>query len=371
MINEQSPWYKLNNPEDLDSPALLLYKDRILQNIDTLLGMIDDVNRLRPHVKTHKSREISKLLMNAGIQKFKCATIAELEMLAESGAKDVVLAYQPMGPKQDRLLRLRRKYPETKMACLVDTVSIATQISSKIGVDDSPLNIYFDVNVGMNRTGVPLDKVKSLYEACKDLSGVHTVGFHVYDGHFRDPDFAARKVQCDAAFKLIEDLLSSLDHTGNSLKIIAGGSPTFPIHAQRNNVECSPGTFIYWDLGYSEKCAEQRFVPAALVFCRIISMPDETKLCLDLGHKSIASENPLDSRVRFLNAPDLKFIGHSEEHLVVDAGPDHTWRVGDILYGVPIHICPTVALYDETQLIENKNVTERWQTTARGRRLSV
>ena len=370
-MNDQTPWYKLDNPETLDSPALLIYQECVLQNIDTLIKMIDDVNRLRPHVKTHKSSNISKLLIAAGIKKFKCATIAELEMLASCGAEDVLLAYQPMGPKQHRLLSLRRKYPETKMACLIDDITIARGLSSRIGIDDQPVEIYFDVNVGMNRTGIAISKVPHLYQACQNLKGLKIAGLHVYDGHFRDPNFTERKSQCDAAFKLVEDLLQSLDHKGDPLKIIAGGSPTFPIHAQRIDVECSPGTFIYWDMGYSKKCAEQDFVPAALVLSRIISLPDATKLCLDLGHKSIASENPLDRRVHFLNAPDLQFIGHSEEHLVVDAGKNHHWQVGDLLYGLPMHICPTVALYNETQLIENRKATETWQTTARGRRLSL
>src|SRR5688572_21275392 len=92
-------WYTVNNTDEVDTPALLIYVDHVIHNIQTLLNSIDSADRLRPHVKTHKSTEITQMMLQAGIKKFKCATIAEAEMLARAGAPDVLLAYQPLGPK--------------------------------------------------------------------------------------------------------------------------------------------------------------------------------------------------------------------------------------------------------------------------------
>jgi D-serine deaminase-like pyridoxal phosphate-dependent protein len=103
-------WYEVDNVAEVDSPALLIYLERVISNIETLKGSIDDVGRLRPHVKTHKSLEVSKLMLKAGIRKFKCATIAEAEMLAMAGAPDVLLAYQPVGPKASRLLTIIQQF---------------------------------------------------------------------------------------------------------------------------------------------------------------------------------------------------------------------------------------------------------------------
>ena len=94
--------------------------------------------------------------------------------------------------------------------------------------------------------------------------------------------------------------------------IVAGGSPTFPIHAQTADVECSPGTFIYWDKSYGTLLPEQPFVPAALVITRVVSLPTKTTLCLDVGYKGVASEKNLQHRLYFLNAPDAAVISHSE-----------------------------------------------------------
>lgn len=373
MRSDSSAWYALADTHQIDTPALVIYPERVAQNITLLIASVDDVSRLRPHVKTHKSPDATRLLMQAGIHKFKCATIAEAEMLAQCTAPDVLLAYQPNEAKIGRLLNLVRQYPDTFFSCLVDNPATARLLSDRTVATDQVLRVYVDLNVGMNRTGIaPDSSALALYELLDSLPGLKPMGLHAYDGHLRTPDLAIRTADCDAAFRPVFALQNTLLAKGFAKPmIVAGGSPTFPIHARRPNVECSPGTFIYWDNGYGAICAEQPFVPAALVVCRVISLPTATTLCLDLGHKSIASEGELARRVSFLDAPELKFIGQSEEHLTVEAGAEHRYQVGDVLYGLPNHICPTVALYDRAQTVVGGALTdEEWLTVARDRCLT-
>ena len=98
-------WYVISNVDRIDSPALAFYPDRISGNIELAKRIIGDTNRLRPHVKTNKAAEVSRMLLDAGIRKFKCATIAEAEMLGHINAPDVLLAYQPVGPKISQIGR--------------------------------------------------------------------------------------------------------------------------------------------------------------------------------------------------------------------------------------------------------------------------
>src|SRR5947209_19989211 len=93
----------LRDPSGVFSPGLLFYRDVIRQNIDRLIARVGDPRRLRPHVKTHKTREIAQMQLQAGITKHKCATIAEAEMLAQVGAPDVLIAYNLVGPNCARL----------------------------------------------------------------------------------------------------------------------------------------------------------------------------------------------------------------------------------------------------------------------------
>jgi len=371
MIEEN--WYIIDDVENLDTPALVVYPKRVKQNIGILKSMIDDVARLRPHAKTHKNKAVTRLLMEAGVNKFKCATIAEAEMLALCEAPDVLLAYQPVGPKLKRFISLILSYPNTKFSCLVDNIAAAEEISEIADKKNIQVQVYIDLNVGQNRTGIaPDDNALRLYINCDILSGVIPIGLHAYDGHLHEPDYDTRTELCNACFEPVAKLQSDLTQAGYPQPvIIAGGSPTFPIHAKRKGIECSPGTFIYWDRGYQTMLSEQPFLTAAVVIARVISLPDETKICLDLGHKSVSAENEISKRVFFLNAPDLQMIGQSEEHLVAEAGKGHRFMVGDVLYGLPYHVCPTVALYERAITIENYRTTGEWKNVARDRKINI
>jgi len=363
-----SNWYTIKNINELDSPALVVFPDRVKHNIQLAIDMIGDVNRLRPHIKTNKSREVAQMMLDAGITKFKCATIAEAEMLAQCNAPDVLLAYQPLGPKLNRFISLIKKYPVTKFSCLTDNTNAASEQATAFESNNLTVSVFIDLNVGMNRTGIFPDKnAIELFNHCKTLKGLTVIGLHAYDGHIRDVDFELKKEKCDTAFKTVEALNAELKLP----TVIMGGSPAFSVHCKRKNIECSPGTFVYWDKGYTDLCPEQKFQTAAVLVSRVISLPASDKICLDLGHKSVAAENEITKRVYFLNAPELKAVSQSEEHLVVEAGERHHYKTGDVLYGLPYHICPTVALYDSVYTIENGIVTGEWKNVARDRKITV
>ena len=150
------------------------------------------------------------------------------------------------------------------------------------------------------------------------------------------------------------------------LIVVMGGTPTFPVHITRPDCECSPGTFVFWDFGYKHMLKELPFEYAALVITRVISIIDEHHICIDLGYKSIAAESPLP-RVYFLNAPEALPIAHSEEHLVLEVPDSSRYMMGDVFYGVPKHICPTVALYEKAYVIENNEMKTSWNVIARNR----
>ena len=367
-----SEWYTINNVDELDTPALVVYPARVQSNIDLVKTMIDDVSRIRPHVKTHKSKDVCLLMIKAGINKFKCATIAEAEMLGMSHAPDVLLAYQPSGPKLKRFIQLIKTYSQTAFSCLVDNQVTANSVSTEALKNNIKIPVYIDLNIGMNRTGIVPHEALGLYETCVSLPGINIMGLHAYDGHIHDSDYHVRKQRSDESIEPVLKLAATILAKGYKEPIvIAGGSPTFPILAQQKNIECSPGTFAYWDRGYQLAFKEQAFLTAALVIARVISLPGDGKICIDVGHKSVAAENELSKRIYFLNAPELVFTGQSEEHLVADAGKDHQYKVGDIMYGLPYHICPTVSLYERAVLIENQLVTGEWKTTARDRKITI
>jgi D-serine deaminase-like pyridoxal phosphate-dependent protein len=310
-------------------------------------------------------------MLQAGITKFKCATIAEAEMLATIKAPDVLLAHQPTGPKMERFLQLVNTFTDTHFSCIIDNLPTARALSELFSAHHLQASVFIDLNVGMNRSGIIPEKALPLFQDCQLLTGIRIIGLHGYDGHIRDTDLIERNQHSDESFKKVETLVKQIASIcAQTLLIVAGGSPSFPTHIKRKGVEFSPGTFVFWDWGYKHLVPDEPFEYAALVITRIISIIDQTTVCTDLGHKSVAAENPLP-RVHFLNAPDAVAIGQSEEHLVIKVPDTNRMQVGDVLYGVPVHICPTVALYDWAVIVENNEVVDNWKVVARARKIFI
>lgn len=369
---ENRNWFKIANTEDVYSPSLLVYPDRILHNIRVMVEMAGGAEHLRPHIKTHKTAEIIEMQLEQGIQKFKCATIAEAELLAMCHAPDILLAMQPVGANMKRFFDLTDRYPESKFSALVDNLDTLNALSEMAVLQGTIISLWMDINCGMDRTGiVPDENAIALYRKMDADPHVEAKGLHAYDGHIRNTDVAERKKECDFAFASVINLKNTLESKGiKAIGIVAGGSPTFPFHAQREGVEASPGTTLLWDAGYGEKFPEMDFLPAAVLLTRIISKPAKSILCLDLGHKHLAPEMPFP-RVRFLNMENCIQKGQSEEHFVLEYPNTERLVIGDVCYALPVHICPTVAKYDGLLVVSEGVIIDKWQVIARNQSITL
>ena len=363
--------YYLENPEAIDSPALVVYPDLVEQNIRQAVSMVDPGKGtyLRPHVKTHKTREVVRIMRQQGIDRFKCSTIAEAEMLGMEGAEDVLLAHPPTSVKASRLATLRTTFTDTHFSCLVDHADTATHLSDVFA--DDPLSVFIDLNVGMHRTGIAPDRAPELFERCQALPGIQPVGLHAYDGHIRAVDPKERQQEADASYALVCQVQEAIrNYYDGPLTIVIGGSPAFPMHAQREHVECSPGTFPFWDAGYGQAFPDIKFVPAVRLLTRVISLIDEQRLCLDAGHKAVAADADWP-RVVFPDHPEAEAVSQSEEHLVVRVPDTTKVRIGDVWWGIPLHICPTVNLHESLHAVRNHRWREDWEVIARRRKITI
>ncbi|MGB7393372.1 MAG: alanine racemase, partial [Pricia sp.] len=287
-------------------------------------------------------------------------------------APDILLAMQPVGVNMQRFFALMEKYPDSLFSALVDNMDTLRAFSEKVKSQGRTVSLWMDINAGMDRTGItPHKHAIDLYRRIDTDPSVEACGLHIYDGHIRNTDVAERKQICDRAFTSVIDLKNKLEAKGISVKgIVAGGSPTFPFHAKREGVQASPGTTLLWDAGYGGLFPEMEFLPAAVLMTRIISKPAKNIICLDLGHKHLASEMPFP-RVKFLGLGDINQEGQSEEHFVLGVENSENFAVGDVLYAIPMHICPTVAKYESLQVVSEGRIIDEWEVVARNQRINV
>lgn len=371
METTPSAWYTVENADEVYSPSVLVYPDRIERNICKMIEIAGNAERLRPHVKTHKMPEIVKLQMNHGITKFKCATVAEAEMVADCGAPDILLAMQPVGPNLERFFNLRKKFIHSEISCIADDGNVISSLSDLSVRNKMETHVWLDINAGMNRTGiVPGEKAGELFRKIIDSPMLIAEGLHVYDGHIHEPDLSLRQKICDDSYARVKDFIDDLRKKGiKNIRIVAGGTPTFPLHAHRDGVELSPGTLLLWDYGYGQSFRDLDFLHAAVLLTRVVSKPAADLLCLDLGHKAVASEMP-QPRVMLMGLSNYTVVGHNEEHMVIKTSEAGKYKTGDHLYGIPWHICPTIDRHDTATVISGNRAVGEWNIAARKRKLN-
>lgn len=368
------PRYHLNDPGSLLSPSLLIYRALVKENIEKMIALAGSPDRLRPHVKTHKMPAIVRMCEAMGIHKQKCATIAEAEMTAAAGCRDVLLAYPIVGPNIARIARLMRMFPETSFRVLADDPDAARALSEGLNGTDRPLAVLVDLEVGMGRTGIDPDAADELCALINGLPNLKFDGLSAYDGHIKDADLDDRRNSVRPGVVRTLDLCKRLSARGIMVnRLVMGGTPTFPVHAELTEIEgleCSPGTCILQDIGYANKYPDLNFVPAAVLLTRVISRPLPGRLCLDLGHKAVAADPP-GARLALLDVPEATLGGQSEEHLVVDTPHAADFPPGTPILALPTHICPTCALHRRVYVIEDGNLVDEWEVAARDRVLAV
>lgn len=292
-------------------------------------------------------------------------------MAAGAGARDVLLAAPLIGPTVRRFLALMRAFQEVTFAGLCDDAACVELLNEAAVSAGLRVRVLLDLDVGQQRTGIAIARAAALYRRICVLPGLIPAGLHAYDGHLHQSDAAERAAACEAAFVPVFALRDPLLAAGLPVPVIvAGGTPTFPMHAQRGNVECSPGTCVLWDAGYAAKLPDMEFLPAAVLLTRVISRPAANRLCLDLGHKSVASEMP-HPRAHFPDLPDALAVLHNEEHLVLETPRAADFPVGTVLAAIPRHICPTVALHSFVHVVRGSLAEEIWPVMARTRMISL
>lgn len=370
----KSEQYSLENVDAVISPALIYYRKLIIKNTLTAIEMAGGANRLWPHVKTHKSAAVVRLMLSLGITRFKCATIAEAEMLAECQVPHILLAYPLVGPNIIRYLTLMTKYTQSHFYAIGDDAVVLEKLSDAAIIKGIVVKTLLDINLGMNRTGIIMDKAEDLYCRCAKMPGISMCGLHGYDGHHNDRDMAVRQKRVEQSLVAVKNLVQRVRSKGlDCSNQIMAGTPSFPCHVRYEDEFLSPGTCFLMDYGYLTNFPDLNFVPAAALLTRVISHPAYGFFTLDLGYKGIAAD-PTGIRGVIVNLEEADAVLHSEEHWVwrMKNGFEHvTPSIGTILYVIPTHICPTSALYPSVLVAEDHRIVEQWPVTARDRKISV
>ena len=365
--------HRLSNIDDVLTPALLVYPEAISSNIEQILRLLDgDANRWRVHVKTAKLEYALRMLAARGVTNFKCATTLELLVACHSGAQDVLVAYPMVGANARRVSEIAQAHPHVRISVLAENEQ---QIRQWRG---HSVGVFLDINPGMNRTGIEQSlsaQAVRLARAVRD-AGLEFRGLHYYDGQYGGVDEPERTKSTHAGYHRLLEIASEIERAGvNVLEVVTAGTPTLPcslayqaFRGQKFVHRVSPGTVTYNDAtSLAQLPVEYGLRPAVLVLTRVVSHPRKGMVTCDAGHKAVSADAGVPTCV-VVGHPELTPLSPSEEHLPMTVAGDAAGPgVGEALYLLPRHVCPTVNNFDCALLVRNGQIEAVERVTARGR----
>jgi len=358
--------------EDVLTPALVIYPEIVASNIARTLHLLGgDPDRWRPHIKTAKLAYTLRMLVERCVRSFKCATTLELLVACNSGAADVLLAYPVVGANARRVLEIANQFPHVRISVLVENEEQVRQWRG------SSVDVFVDINPGMNRTGVEqsqTDRVLRLVRAVEEAE-LKFGGLHYYDGQYGGLDEPERTAAAHAGYDRLLKLVIAIQDSGMSVpEVITAGTPTFPcslaykgFHGAGFIHRVSPGTIVYCDAtSLAQLPAEYGYAPAALVLTRVVSRPHDGIITCDAGHKAVSADAGVPT-CAVAGYPELTPLAPSEEHLPMELNRETVGpQVGEALYLLPRHVCPTVNNFDSALLVRDGQIASVEKVTARG-----
>lgn len=349
---------------DLDTPALVLDLDALEANISEMAAFMKGATaKLRPHSKTHKSRQIAKRQLEAGAIGITCAKLGEAEVMAEV-APDILIANEIVGPtKIRRLMELRKK---VDVMVAADNPSNIDELSAAAVAAGVNLRLLVEVDVGMGRCGVATPEAAlQLAQRVDAAPGLTFTGLQGYEGHavmLATPQ--ERQEGSRVAMAKLTDVRRFIDAAGLPVTIVSGGGTgTYRYTGNYPGVdEVQAGSYATMDARYGGLLPE--FRPALTVVASVVSKPSAGRIITDAGMKSLTHEFGMPP---VLSPDGLTLMKLSEEHGTVDSEGVIQLRLGEKVTFQPSHGCTTINLHDRYVVVQGERVVDVWPVDARGR----
>ncbi len=351
----------------VDTPCLLVDMDLVDKNLDSLFSKFRQKNvNVRPHLKTVKSPEFARMLLDAGAVGVCVAKVSEAEVMAEAGIEDILITTEIIGaPKLERLERLIGKHPQIKV--VVDSQQGIEAMQNAAESAKVKLNVLIELNVGQNRAGVePGEPALNLANEIVKHKNLFFLGVQGYEGHLQLlTDESERKRLCADAMEKLMGTVKLLKDNGHQIAVITtGGTGTSEYCAAAGVNEVQPGSFIFMDGAY-RRAIGTRFSHALTVVSTVISKPSENRCVIDAGFKSLSTDS---GNAELKDYPDITYRPAGDEHGILESTSGNlALNIGDRVELIPSHIDTTVNLHDYYYCHRGGKIEHIWRLSARGK----
>jgi len=347
---------------ELITPALVLDLPAAKRNVDRMAARIRELPaEIRPHIKVHKSPELSRLQVEAGAIGLSTATVWEAIVLVRSGLDHIFVVNTVAGPAKVQALAELARGADVMVA--VDDPSNVDALSAAALAAGSELGIMIEVDTGMDRCGVDTpEEALALARHIAEAPALRLRGLTGYEGHCSlTLDHDQRLAKEKTAMGFFTGIAELLEADGLPVPIrSAGGTATWDWTAAYPGVtEIQAGTYVVMDNFHGRMVGgfEHSLTVAATVISR---RPD--RVIVDAGGKSMGAGD----LASIVDHPELASFRFDEEHGVFRIDGDTSLGVGDRVALVPGYSPSTVNWYDAFHVLEDEVVVDIWPVIPRG-----
>lgn len=356
---------------EIDTPALILDLDKFESNLKRMADFAAGARvRVRPHAKTHKCAEVARRQIDVFGSGVCCQKLGEAEALLAGDITDILITNEVVGErKMRRLARLARAYAPARIGICVDNADVARQLATICEAEEARVEVYVDVDLGQNRTGI--QSPEEAIELARILVASPTLefmGLHAFSGltqHRRG--VPERREAVDRSAMKLSVMRDRLLAVNLPCDVVCGGGTGSFLYEAASGVfsEIHSGSFALMDVNYARNehdPAGPSFEFAMFVLTCVMSVGEE-RATLDAGLKAFSTD---------CGPPRPTFAGWrvrsvTDEHTVLMRADDGVpVKLGDKALLIPGRCDLTVNLHDWIVAVRNNAVEAVWPVDARG-----
>jgi D-serine deaminase-like pyridoxal phosphate-dependent protein len=360
--------------DSVDTPALLVDEHRLNRNVRLMAQLCQQHGkRLRPHIKTHKTLEISRRQRVNGAVGLTVAKLGEAEVYAAAGFDDLFVCYPIVGPL--KLARLATLAQSVTVSTVVDNAGAALDLSAAMTAAGIRLGVLLKLDVGMHRVGVAADEAEQLAVAVAELPGLRLRGVCIHEGSvYGEADPARRRAVGRDQVQRLVATAERLRGRGLPIdEVSCGSTPSLAdVIDIEGLTEVRPGNYVFYDamqvaLGViePERCALS-------VLTTVVSRGGADHAVVDAGAKTLSLDRGahglglLPDYGRIVGRDDVRLASLSEEHGWLKLGDEASLTVGERLRVLPNHACAVVNNFDKMTIVRDGEPVAEWDIAARG-----
>jgi len=359
--------------QELSTPSLTVDLDALERNLNRVAELCRSQSvSLRPHTKTHKTVEVSRMQMERGAVGLTVAKVGEAEVMAAAGLDEILVAFPIMG--EEKLRRLARLARSQRMLLSLDSEAAAQELSRAVAAEDASIGVLVEFNAGAGRCGLePGPALLALAKAIEKLPGLKFRGLMSFFGNvWGTPE--QRRAEAQRVGERLARGLEAFRAERMPLEIVSGGStPSAEFaHLIPGLTEIRPGTYVYNDMNTYYQGACRLEDCAVRIVATVVSTAVPGRAIIDAGSKTLSSDllgsGPKTGYGYVVEAPDAPIIKLNEEHGHLDIShSQHNFRVGEVVTVIPNHVCTAVNMHDEIVTMRQGEAVGCWKIAARGK----